>query len=483
PDQFLSQLRDDVAARQLLVPLLGGVTPPADLIDRLFAYVGERRTAQTVAVANAAQPAPPAPGDDVLQRFWRNHPAQFTSPEYRHVQIVILSPSLLAPQEQAAQADIDAAVARAVAAGAPSVAQRSVQVLTVGDLASSSRLEAAWKKGASWNKMQALAKQYGASAIELDQAAQAQIPSTVLGQAVFAADIGKVVGPVAGDSGMYVFKVTAAGQSGPDKAALQAQATQALQLQKAQADVAADVDQLQDALAGQTPLDQLPGNLGLVAVQGTLDANGMTPEGGPAPIPGGDALKAAILKTAFAAHPGDPPQLISAADGSYFALSLQKIEPPALQDFAQVHDKVLAAWTEGQQARAAEIQATALYRAVQQGQSLSDAAKAAGLQVTNTVPLLRSSPQQSADVQALSDVLFSLKQGQATMVQTSTGFTVAQLTQITAPNPAQYQNVYQQWQQQMTKDLQNDLAESFLAGLQARDKVTVNQKLLAQIYQ
>jgi peptidyl-prolyl cis-trans isomerase D len=483
PDQFLGQVRDDIASRQLLVPLLGGVTPPADLLNRLFAYVGEQRTAQTVAVANAAQPAPPAPTDDVLQHYWRNHPAQFTSPEYRHVQIVILSPALLAPQEQVAQADIDAAVARAAAAGAPSVAQRSVQVLTVGDLASSSRLEAAWKKGASWDKMQALAKQYGASAIELDQAAQTQIPSAALGQAVFAADIGKVVGPVAGDSGMYVFKVTASGQSGPDKTALQAQATQALQLQKAQADVATYVDQLQDALAGQTPLDQLPGNLGLVAVQGTLDANGNTPEGGPAPIPGGDALKAAILKAAFAAQPGDPPQLINGPDGSYFALSLQKIEPPALQDFAQVHDKVLAAWTQDQQARAAEIQATALYRAVQQGQSLSDVAKAAGLQVTSTGPLLRSSPQQTGDVQALSDVLFSMKQGQATMVQTSTGFTVAQLTQITAPNPAQYQSVYQQWQQQMTKDLQNDLAESFLAGLQARDKVIVNQKLLAQIYQ
>ena len=49
------------------------------------------------------------------------------------------------------------------AAASPSVPQRSVQVISVGDLASSSRLEAAWRHGAGWDKMQALAKQYGAA--------------------------------------------------------------------------------------------------------------------------------------------------------------------------------------------------------------------------------------------------------------------------------------------------------------------------------
>jgi peptidyl-prolyl cis-trans isomerase D len=31
--------------------------------------------------------------------------------------------------------------------------------------------------------------------------------------------------------------------------------------------------------------------------------------------------------------------------------------------------------------------------------------------------------------------------------------------------------------------LQNDVGGSFLAGLQLRDKVTINQKLFSQIYQ
>jgi peptidyl-prolyl cis-trans isomerase D len=318
--------------------------------------------------------------------------------------------------------------------------------------------------------------------VELDQAAQTQIPSVDLGQAVFAAQVGKVVGPVAGETGMYVFKVTAAGQTGPDPATLRAQVTQQLQLQKAQADVAQAVDALQDALAGQTPLDQLPGNLGLVAVQGTLDATGNTPEGTPAPIPGGDTLKAAVVSSVFAAHQGDPAQLINGPDGSYFALTVDQVEPPAVQPFAQVQSQVLTAWTNDAMTRAAEVQAATLLHAVQQGQSLDAAAKAAGLTV-GTVTGLTRNPPAGADQQQLSPVMFSLKKGQATMLQTDSGFTVAVLTNVIAPNPANDPIDVQQLQQQVTGALQNDMAESFLTGLQTRDRVSVNQKMLAQIYQ
>jgi peptidyl-prolyl cis-trans isomerase D len=356
-----------------------------------------------------------------------------------------------------------------------------VQVIAVGDLASSSRLEAAWKHGASWDKMQAMAKQYGATAVALDKAAQTQIPSAGLAQAVFAAPVGKVVGPVAGDAGMYVFKVTDQGQTGPDPAALRAQVTQQLQLQKAQAEVAQDVDSLQDALAGQTPLDQLPGNLGLVAVQGTLNAQGATPEGGPAPIPGGDALKTAVVQAVFAAHQGDQPQLINGPDGSYFAFVVEQVQPPALQPFAQVRAQVQAAWTSDAKTRTAEAQAAALLHAVQQGQSLDAAAKAAGLAVSQ-VPGLTRNPQQAGQAQ-LSALMFSLKLGQAGMLQTSSGFTVAVLANVVDPIPANDPTDVQQLQQQITRALQNDLGESFLAGLQARDKVSVNQKMLMQIYQ
>jgi peptidyl-prolyl cis-trans isomerase D len=83
----------------------------------------------------------------------------------------------------------------------------------------------------------------------------------------------------------------------------------------------------------------------------------------------------------------------------------------------------------------------------------------------------------------MQNVLFSLKLGQGTMLQTDTGFTVASLAKIVKPTPAQDPGDYTEVQQSMAKSLQNDVGGSFLAGLQLRDKVTINQKIFSQIYQ
>ena len=480
-DGFIGQIKDELIGRQLITPIISAAAVPDAMAAPVFALLGAERTAALVNVPVSTQPVPPAPADAVLQRYWQNNQGEFTAPEYRKVQLVILSPALMAPQEQVPPEQIAAAMARAEAAS-PSVPVRSADVLSVQDLADASQLKAAWKRGAGWAQMQALAQKYHATPVPLAAVQQNQIPSGALAQAVFSAQPGQVVGPVAGDLGMYLFKVTSIGTNGPDPAQLATQVTQALQLQMAQQAVAKNVDALQDALAGQTPLDQLPGNLGLVAIEGTLDAGGLTPEGDAAPIPGGDDLRNAIVKAAFVAQPGTPPQLQTGPDGSYYALAVQKVIPPAVQPFAQAKAKVLSVWQGAQQQREANVAAADLMHAVNTGTPLAQAAAAAGLSVTQS-PAYTSAARPQGQPPQLVPVLFSLKQGEATMLDNGAGFTVAVLTNVQVPTPQSDPAAYAQLQQSLNKSLQDDLGESFLAGLQAQDKVTVNQKLLAQIYQ
>ncbi|MDE2238593.1 MAG: peptidylprolyl isomerase [Rhodospirillales bacterium] len=480
-DEFISQIKDEVLGRQLVAPIVSAAAVPDAMAKPIFAMLDAQRTASLVQIPVNTQPVPPTPADAVLQRYWLNHQGKFTNPEYRKVQVVILSPALMAPQEQVPPAQIAAGLARAEAAS-PSVPVRSADVLAVQDLADASQLKAAWKTGANWTQMQTLAKQYHATPVPLSGMQQNQIPSSALAQAVFAAQAGQVVGPVAGDLGMYLFKVTSIGTSGPNPGQLATQVTQQLQLQMAQTAVAKNVDALQDALAGQTPLDQLPGNLGLVAVEGTLDAGGLTPQDNPAPIPGGDDLRNAIVKAAFSAQPGQTPQLETGPDGSYYALAVQQVIKPAVQPFAQAKAKVLSVWQGAQQEREANAAAADLMHAVNTGTPLAQAAAAAGLTVTQSPAYTSGSQPQGQPAQFVS-VLFSLKPGEATMLNDGSGFTVAVLTNVQVPTPQSDPDGYAQLQQNLNKSLQDDLAESFLAGLQAQDKVTINQKLLAQIYQ
>lgn len=481
PDEFIGEMKDELIVRQLITPVIEGAAAPPALLDPIFALLGQQRSAAIVNIPAQAEPAPPPPSDAVLERYWRNHQSQFTSPEYRKVQVVILSPALLAPQEKVAPDAVEAGVAQAMAQAGPGAPVRSAEVLAVQDLADASQLKAAWKKGASWAQMQALAQKYHATPVPLDKVRQNEIPTPSLAQAIFSAAPGEVVGPVAGESAMYLFKVTGTGESGPDRQLLAAQVTRQLQLQQAEADVAKTVDAVQDALAGQTPLDQLPGNLGLVAVEGTLDAQGRTPAGTPAPVPGGDKLKAAIVQAAFSAAKGQAPQLQSGPDGSYFAVAVKDVIPPGVIPFAQARGQVLAAWTAAQQQRAAQAAAANLMQAVNTGTPLDKAAAAAGLSVTQ-LPGITSGAQPPGLPAQFVPVLFSLKPGQASMLETGGGYTVLVLTGIHEPSAKDNPDAYAQLQQTLNKSLQDDLAGSFLAGLQAQDKVTVNQKLLSQLY-
>jgi peptidyl-prolyl cis-trans isomerase D len=482
PDRFLALEKTNLLNSQLIEGITAGAAPPQPLVDQIFAYVSQSRTAETVTIPTAAQPQPKPPADAVLQRYWKNHPQAFTAPEYRSIKLVILSPAVMAPSEPVSDAEIAAAYTQTAALDQVP-ASRSVQVITADDATKAASLAADWKAGADWTKIQADAAKAGATAVELDKAQANQIPSQPLSDAVFAATPGTITGPIQGTLGYFVFKVTAATAAGaPPLAQLAPQIKQQIQLQKAQAAVNQDVNNVQDALAGQTPLDQLPGNLGLTAVMGTLDATGNDLEGTPAPIPGGAKLRDAIIKAVFAAHLGDAPQLITGPDNSYFAFTISTITPPAVIPYDQAQPKVLAAWTQDQLSREAETKAATLLAAVNAGQSFDAAATAAGFSVTMSPPITRTAPPTGIPADMV-PVIFSLKPGQATMEQTSTGFIVAGLAKIFQPAPADDPQDATGIQQALTKSLQNDVAESFLSGLQSRDNVKIDPKLFAQIYQ
>lgn len=474
--EFINQIKGQVIGQQLIVPLINGSSVPDAMVSKIFALLSEQRVASTVQIPIHSQPIPPAPPESVLYRYWLNNQGLFTAPEYRTVQIVILSPALLAPHETVPPEQIEAGIQQAEAANT-TPQTRSAEILSVQDLADASRLQAAWEHGASWGEMQKLATRYHAQSIPLEAAQQNQIPAPALAQAIFTAAAGKVVGPIAGDQGMYIFKVTGIY---PDHAQFVTQVTQQLQLQMAQDQIAKNVDAVQDALAGQTPLDQLPGNLGLVAVEGTVDAGGLTPDGTPAPIPGSDDLRNTIIQAAFATAKGQSVQLQNGPNGSYYALNVQDITPPAVRPFAQAKAQVLSSWQLQQQAREAEVKAANLMHAVNSGTPFDKAA--AGLNVTQTPGYTRQDQPQDQPA-GFVQILFSLKLGEATMLNNQNSFVVADLSTIQHPTPQSDPSTYAALQQSLNKTVQDDLGDSFLQGLQAEEKVQINQKLFSQIYQ
>jgi peptidyl-prolyl cis-trans isomerase D len=471
--RFLELMRADLAAGELTQAVQAGVRAPASEVARLYQVQHETRVADTAEFLLADAPAPPAPSEAVLQRWYDNHPAEFSTPEYRRIKAVILSPETVARGITVSDADLRAAYEQSKARfQVPE--KRSAQVLLAPDEAVAGKLAQQWRGGADWAQMQQAAQSQGATAVALDDAARSTFPTAELGQAVFAAAPDTVSDPVHTALGWYVLKVVHV-TPGTDIGFAQARAElqQQIALGRAADQMVDRANKVEDALAGGAGLEELPGDLGLAAVTGTLDAQGRTPEGAAAPIPGSTALREAVIAAAFQQPKGDPPRLTQAPDHGYFAISVEAITPPARQPFAAVRAAVLASWQKDAIRHAQNVAATRMMTAVQDGQSLADAATIAGVAVRRTPAVSRDA--SGTVPQELSGPLFAMKQGEVTMVETPDGFLVARLAAITRPDPKADPAGLAATAAEVNRATAGDVQMLFTAALRVRASPRVNQ--------
>ncbi len=479
---FLDLVRQDIAQNQLL-QTVAAAAGPSDLLTRLvYGYLQEHRRADLLTLPFAGRPLPPAPSDAVLRRYYDNNPGRSTAPEYRHVKAVILSPDSIGRSLTVPEADLrswfDQHRAEFVSAE-----KRSIQVITTGSPSVAARLAAQWRAGASWEAIQVSAKEAGATAVPLDDATADQVPSPELARAAFAAAAGAVVGPITEPLGTYVVRVSAitpARNPGFDQ--LREVIRGRVAGERALDVVDARAQKLQDLFAGGAKIDEVPADLGATGAAGTLDAQGLTQDGEPAPIPATKDARQAIIDAAFKTNPGDAIQPTEGPDHTWFALAVDSVTKPARKPFEAVRADILADWQRDQVHHAQETEAARLLALVKSGQTLVNAAWGSGLQVTHSPPLARGKP--SAGVPAeLSQTLFTLKLNEATMVETNAGFVVAQLTAIEPPDPKGDAVGLTKAREGLARALHDDMLQMYATALRDRARPVVRPGVLQALIQ
>jgi peptidyl-prolyl cis-trans isomerase D len=485
--RFLAQLRTDIAQRQVLSAVSDSAAAPEAEVTPLFTTEFEKRAADMAFFPFAAAPEPAAPTEAVLTRWFDNHPDSYTTPEYRRIKAVELSPESLAGEITVTDDDLHAAYdARKAEYQVPE--KRSAEVISTQDEAKARALAEKWRAGADWTAMQAAAQADGAAAITQDDATQVQFPDPDLANAVFSAPADTVPQPVKGQLGWFVVKVTKIAGGTTTTFDQAKDALKARVLASKAADLMYDrANKLDQVLGNASSLDDLPGDLGVIGVTGTLDPSGDTPSGTPAPIPGPAELKAAIIAAAFKARQGDPPQLTevqtpSIGGSAYYALSVESIIPPGRKPFDAVKDQVAEDWKQDQRRRSENQAATAMMTAVQDGKSFSDAATIAGLTPKLSPRVTRNEPNPDISPE-LQRVLFGMKLNEATMVEIPDGFVVAQLAEIVKPDAAADRIGYDQARTAVTKSISGDIGTVFVDALRRRAGPRINQQAFDSVVQ
>jgi len=480
--RFLELMRSDLGQRQLMEAVQVGATPPDVVTQQVFAFQREARVAQYVELAFAAAAEPAAPAEADLQRFYDNNADRYSAPEFRRVKAVILSPETLARDIDVPTADISAYYEQHKAEYV-TPEKRSVEVVVAQEEARAKEIATAWVSGADWDAVQKAAAAAGASSVSLDDAAATEFPAPELGRAVFAAPAETVTGPVKSALGWQVFRVTkvTGGNARPlDQAADEIRTK--LARERAVDQVYARANKLEDALSASASLDDLPGDLGVAAVTGTLNAQGNTPAGEPAPVPGSPALRQALLTAAFAMAKGEPARMTEGPDQSYFAVSVEDTTAATRKPFADVEAQVREDWVRDARRREQERAAASLLAAAKAPSNLDDAATVAGLHLQSSPPVMRGQPSPGVPSEMVAP-LFSLKPGDATMIETPEAFFVMALGEVAAPDPAADTAGTAQIKTALTQTIGQDIEMTFAAVLRDRAKPQVNRTMLDSMAQ
>jgi len=416
-----------------------------------------------------------------LQRQYENNLPSYSAAEFRRIKLVLLSPETVARTTDISDEDIKAYYDQHQAEFVKE-AKRSVHIVSTSDEARAHSLAAAWSGGAGWDDIQHQAES-GASAITLDDAGQAEIPSPELAAAVFSAAPDAVVGPVGSPLGWQVFQVFHVSLGATTTLADATDGIRATIAKERVADGMYDrINTLEDAVAASPTLDEIPAGLGVIAASGTLDARGNTQDGEPAPIPGTPAQRQAILTAAFALQKGEPPRLTDGPENSHFAVLVEDMTAAAPKPFAEVEGVVREDWLRAARRKFQEQAAAKLMTAAQAGSSLDDAATVAGLRVQRTPPLPRGAPPSGVP-QELATAAFSLKPKEATMVGVPEAFLVATLGEVSKPDMAADPIGAGQTRKQLADSMSQDVQNVYASALRTRLRPSVNQRVLDSVVQ
>lgn len=478
--RFLALLRADLARQQLVGGVRAGAAAPATLARLVHAFHAEERVADLVELPVMAAPAPAAPTAEELSRFHENNPDLFSAPEYRQVEIVLLTLDEVAAGISVGEAELRAAFEERQAEFARPERRRLAQAV-VPERAAAVALAEAWRGGADLAAIAEQAKAAGGSAADLGLIDRTALPLPDLARAAFAAPQGGVTEPIATPFGFQVLRVEAIEPAHePRFEEIREELARAVARERAADLIYARINRIEDSLAEGIPLAAVARrhDLRLIAVA-AIDAAGRDPRGEPVELglPAG-AETEEVLAAIFEARPGETTRLAETRGGTFYALRVLSVIPPALRPLAEVEAEVRQAWERAERRRAMEREAAALLTAAQSGRPLAEAARAAGWTPRRTERFTRDG-RGAGLPPPLAAALFALGRGEATMVEGQAGFIVAQVVEI-LPAVAEPAAIDRR-RAEIARELADDLEAQFVQALRERAAVRIAPEAVRQI--
>ena len=335
--EFETRLREETARTLLQGAMISGVVMPTMYVSTLLDYIGETRDFTWARLASADLNAPlETATDEQLQTYFEENNANFMLPETKRLTYVQLSPDALIESIDVPEEDLRAEFdARINQYNTPE--RRLVERLVYLDEEEANRAAAALE--VSGTTFETLVDERGLALADIDLGDVDRLSLDAAGEAVFAAEVGVVVGPLDTDLGPALFRVNGV---------LPAQVTtfedaesdlqEILATDRARRFVSTQAQDFDDLLAGGATLEELADETEMeIGSLDWFDGNG-----------NGIGAHIAFADAARAMTEEDFPQIGNLEDGGVFALRLDEVLPVRAPEFEQAREKIVASWENNQ---------------------------------------------------------------------------------------------------------------------------------------
>lgn len=463
-EQYVADVQGQMRSSYLLAALAGPMTAPEILTKNVYAYTEEMRSAETVLVANASITDVAAPDEATLTKWHSDHAVRYQAPEFRAGLLVQMTPADFIADVAVSDEEIEGEYQNRLAEfSTPET--RSVEQVVVQDPAVADKIITAVKGGTAFG--QAVRDATQGDPVSLGTVTKDKLPADIA-DAVFALGAGSVSAPLKSPFGIHVAFVSTVNPATTKALSdVEGEIRNSLALGRAAEAMESVRVQLEDELAGGASLADTAEKLGLKQQKfEAIDSAGQDRSGNNLGIPQ-DAVN-----LIFETQTGEPGYVTALSDGTYAVAQVDSVTEPALKPLAEVRDQAVKDWTEAQQEERAKARAQELADKVKGGADLKTEAEALGLAVKASQPFHRGEGDPDNGVPpSIANTLFTLKVGEVAVGQVNDGAVVARVTEIKPADPAT-EEVSKDLGEKVKQTLANDLRQVFTDALRSAIPVT-----------
>lgn len=477
-DDYVRERRK-LAERQLLAEgISGGVAAPSAYLEALHNYQSETRDVNYLLLDVSLLDAITEPDTTALSTYFEEEKQQFRAPEYREITLLELSPEKLARADDISDEDARVEYERDLDRYSK-LEQRNVRQMSFPDPEEAALVAQQMTDGASFDDI-LTERSLGENDVNLGLMAQSDFLDSAIADAAFALDEGDTSGVVDGRFSSVIVNVTKIEpQSTRPFEEVKGEIKTQLAQEQAEREVLDLLDEIEDARAGGALLPEIAQRFHLTTTSPVaFDTTGKDMQGGDADLPEVQG----IVRGAFDSDIGienDPLQL---GQRGFLWYEVTKVTPSRDRELDEVRDRVVAAWKTSETERMLSELSSSLIEKANSGTDLETIAGEAGAELKFAAGIARN--VASGDINAAAaTAAFNGPQGAVFDVAAAddTGRLLIEVDAVNVPAFFAEAQEMQALRQQLSQQMQDSLLNQYVADIEAKVGVEINQSAIALV--